>query len=78
MNAVLICQSFSSNLPFFLQKTFKQGMDFSDFRASKDLFDVIIVVDGHENYLHSFPFYVKSEYFRDLAKERESTLLSDK
>lgn len=43
-------------------------MDFSKFRASGDLSDILVVVDGHENHLHRFPLYAKSDYFCGLAR----------
>ncbi|KAK7508503.1 hypothetical protein BaRGS_00000069 [Batillaria attramentaria] len=43
-------------------------MDFSKFRASGDLSDIVVVVDGHENHLHRFPLYAKSDYFCGLTR----------
>ncbi|KAL8613109.1 hypothetical protein ACOMHN_035050 [Nucella lapillus] len=43
-------------------------MDFSKFRASGDLSDIVVVVEGHENPLHRFPLYAKSDYFCGLAR----------
>lgn len=45
-----------------------RDMDFSKFRASGDLSDIVVVVEGHENHLHRFPLYAKSDYFCGLAR----------
>ena len=44
-------------------------MDFSKFRASGDLSDLVVVVEGQEFQLHRFPLYAKSDYFCGLARD---------
>lgn len=43
-------------------------MDFSKFRASGDLSDITVIVEGHENKLHKFPLYARSDYFCQLTR----------
>ncbi|KAK6174596.1 hypothetical protein SNE40_017839 [Patella caerulea] len=47
-------------------------MDFSKFRESGELSDITVVVDGAEFKLHKFPLYAKSDYFRNLTKDKNS------
>lgn len=43
-------------------------MDLSKFRASGDLSDIVIVVEGNENHLHRFPLFARSSFFESLAR----------
>ena len=43
-------------------------MDFSAFLASGELSDVTVSVDGRDFPLHKFPLFIKSEFFRALAR----------
>ncbi|XP_076435271.1 uncharacterized protein LOC143275103 isoform X2 [Babylonia areolata] len=72
---VSVCQVVSTGIfmmpqtgPGFFVQSLKQGMDFSKFRASGDLSDIVVTVEGHENHLHRFPLYAKSDYFCGLAR----------
>jgi hypothetical protein len=44
-------------------------MDFSKFRESGDLSDIVVVVEGKENHLHRFPLYAKCDYLCSQAKD---------
>lgn len=42
--------------------------DFSKFRESGDLSDIIVLIDSKEHRLHKFPLYARSDYFCELAR----------
>ncbi|XP_074643375.1 uncharacterized protein LOC141900393 [Tubulanus polymorphus] len=44
-------------------------MDFSQFRENGELSDIVVVVDGQEYNLHKFPLYIKSDFFKTLARD---------
>ena len=48
-------------------------MDFSKFRQSGDLSDLIVEVNGSPFKLHKFPLYAKSEYFCKLARSPDAS-----
>ena len=48
----------------FIPKT----MDFSNFRDTGELSDIVVSVDGTEYKLHKFPLYIKSDFFRAIAR----------
>ena len=52
------------------------GMDISRFRDSGNLSDVTIVVDSKEFYLHKFPLYIHSEYFKGMARESSNKMMT--
>ncbi|ELU17080.1 hypothetical protein CAPTEDRAFT_221817 [Capitella teleta] len=54
-------------------------MDFSKFRDTGELSDINVVVDGKEFLLHKFPLFIKSDFFRALARspKGESIKLDD-
>ena len=43
-------------------------MDFSKFLNTGELSDVTVSVDGKDFHLHKFPLYIKSDFFRALAR----------
>ena len=43
-------------------------MDFSELLSTGELSDVVVIVDEKEFKLHKFPLFIKSDYFRDLAR----------
>ena len=47
-------------------------MDFAKFRETGELSDITVVVDGKENRLHKFPLFIKSDFFRVLARSKIS------
>ena len=47
-------------------------MDFSKFRETGELSDISVVVDGNEYKLHKFPLFIKSDFFRALARSKLS------
>lgn len=44
-------------------------MDFSKFLNTGELSDVIVTVNGKDFNLHKFPLYIKSDFFRALARQ---------
>ncbi len=56
-------------------------MDFSKFRETGELSDITVVVNEREFKLHKFPLYIKSDFFRALARskitERDRVELAD-
>ncbi|XP_059159154.1 uncharacterized protein LOC131943160 [Physella acuta] len=45
-------------------------MEFSKFRQSGDLSDIIVLVDSQEHKLHRFPLFARSDYFCELARSK--------
>lgn len=48
-------------------------MDFAKFLNTGELSDVTVIVDGKEFPLHKFPLYIKSDFFRALARRAADT-----
>ncbi len=45
------------------------NMDFSTFRESGELSDICVTVAGRQFHLHKFPLYIRSDFFRALARK---------
>jgi hypothetical protein len=55
-------------------------MDFSRFRDTGELSDIVVTVDNKEFKLHKFPLYIKSDFFKALARaptENDNITLTD-
>ena len=48
-------------------------MDFGKFRDTAELADITVCVDGRDFRLHRFPLYVRSDFFRALARNSLAT-----
>ncbi|XP_064631545.1 uncharacterized protein LOC135489868 isoform X2 [Lineus longissimus] len=44
------------------------NMDFSKFRDTGELSDIVVIVDDKEYQLHKFPLYIRSDFFKALAR----------
>jgi hypothetical protein len=45
-----------------------QKMDFAKFLNTGELSDITVTIDGKDFQLHKFPLYIKSDFFRALAR----------
>ena len=72
-----VASSSSSSKPIQVPDRIPSTMDFSQFRDSGELSDIIVSVDGRDFNLHKFPLYTRSDFFRALARSESGKVVLD-